>query len=149
LKEWENKHKTWKKDDHEKMSCSLGPDGSYYVNAPNIGQSRKGLDRRLEKELVRRLDSKKLYDGDPASITLGAKGSYVLVGKKGDIFWDLKGEYKQLDSLLQKSEVGVEVRNLQPAIPRLLTICQLDSHLVAIQRQSLVCSVQERKGTLG
>lgn len=113
LDKWESSH-SWTAKDHQEMCCSLGADGSYYISAPTLGQSRLNLDNRLDKEIEQRHTEGKMFDGDPASVTLGIKGSYVLVGKKGDLFWDLKGEYKPLDLLLKESEVGVKVSTSLP-----------------------------------
>jgi hypothetical protein len=118
------------------MSCALGPGGAYYVSSPGIGQARSGLDSRLEREILRRLNEEKLFVGDPASVTLGIKGSYVLVGKKGDIFWDLKGEYTRLDNMLQSSEVGVEASTLQPSLEWNFSTLPTPSNAIA-SRQSL------------
>ena len=59
-----------------------------------------------------RLDSSGRWNSDPAKIVLGIDGTYVLVGKKGDVVWDLKGHYGGLDRLLMESKFGVKVSGL-------------------------------------
>jgi len=61
-----------------------------------------------------RLDSSGRWNSDPAKIVLGVDGTYVLVGKKGDVVWDLKGHYGGLDRLLMESKFGVKTVALSP-----------------------------------
>jgi hypothetical protein len=97
------------KDGYEASTVhvALGPNGSFYINSSS-GENRGGLDPRLDREIDRRI-SGGFWDHDPIHVTLGVDGSYVLLGKKGDIFWDLKGQYEDLDKALMGSKVGVKV----------------------------------------
>lgn len=87
---------------------SLGPNGSFYINS-NRGQYQSSLDATLDKEITERLSDDK-YVHDPVNVALGVDGSYVLVGSKGDIMWDLKGQYWSLEEELQNAKFGVRVR---------------------------------------
>lgn len=89
------------------LHVSLGPSGSFYINS-NRGQYQMGLDGRLDQEITERLSDDK-YVRDPVNVALGVDGSYVLVGSKGDIMWDLKGQYGSLDEELQNAKFGVRV----------------------------------------
>lgn len=101
------------KFDHEAFHCSLGPDGAFYINntGPKGGEKwADGLDAKLRAELTRRMSRGDQYIDDPKQVALGVNGSYVLVGQKGDIFWDLKGRYDDLDAKLMASTKAVTVR---------------------------------------
>ena len=93
---------------YDSMHVSLGPNGSFYINS-SVGQHQNGLDPKLQKELDGRLTPEGLWPWDPAQVALGVEGSYVLVGKKGDIMWDLKGHYASLETKLQEAKLGVKV----------------------------------------
>lgn len=41
-------------------------------------------------------------------VSLGVHGSYVLLGKSGDLLWDLKGHYTDLDEILMGAKSGVK-----------------------------------------
>jgi hypothetical protein len=69
LEKWYQEHKTWTDEDHRRMTCALGPGGTYYASAPKIGQTRFGLDSKLEREISRRRNEEKLFVGDSASMT--------------------------------------------------------------------------------
>ncbi|KAK1819516.1 hypothetical protein LTR12_006090 [Friedmanniomyces endolithicus] len=86
--------------DFSKIHCSLARNGSYYFNnnsgaTAKIAQSRNGLD-------------------DPQLVALGIDGSYVMLGKKGEILWDLKDHYTDLEKVLQESKSGVDHVVLSP-----------------------------------
>ncbi|TKA63819.1 hypothetical protein B0A55_10019 [Friedmanniomyces simplex] len=118
-KAYEKGNEEWlKSGDFTKFHCSLGQNGSYYFNnklstAAKVGQSRDGLDVRLGKEITRRLEDQR-FAQDPQQVALGIGGSYVLVGKNGDIFWDLKDHYADLETILQEAKSGVEHAVLSP-----------------------------------
>jgi hypothetical protein len=94
--------------DYSTFNCSLGPNGSFYINNSGTGEHYGRIDDALDKELKRRLD-KIDWVGDPSQVTLGVGGAFVLVGKKGDLFWDLKGNYEKLDKELQETKQGLQV----------------------------------------
>jgi hypothetical protein len=47
--------------------------------------------------------------GDPVKIAIGVDNAYVMVGKKGDLCWDLQGHYSDLDKALCEVKTGVKV----------------------------------------
>jgi hypothetical protein len=97
------------KFDYAGFNCSLGPNGSFYINNSATGQHHYNLDPSLERELDERLDASGKWPWDPAQVTLGLDGAFVLVGKKGDLFWDLKGKYVSMEKKLQETKQGVQV----------------------------------------
>lgn len=99
--------------DFSKIHCSLAQNGSYYFNnnsgaTAKVGQSHDGLDARLGKEINSKLVGGKFVQ-DPQLVALGIAQSYILLGKNGEILWDLKDHYTDLENVLQESKVGVEV----------------------------------------
>ncbi|KAK1056461.1 hypothetical protein LTR74_014877 [Friedmanniomyces endolithicus] len=104
--------------DFSKIHCSLARNGSYYFNnnsgaTAKIAQSRNGLDVRLGKEISSKLEDGKFVQ-DPQLVALGIDGSYVMLGKKGEILWDLKDHYTDLEKVLQESKSGVDHVVLSP-----------------------------------
>ncbi|KAK0257977.1 hypothetical protein LTS16_002046 [Friedmanniomyces endolithicus] len=99
--------------DFSKIHCSLAQNGSYYFNnnsgaTAKVGQSHDGLDARLGKEINSKLVGGKFVQ-DPQLVALGIAQSYILLGNNGEILWDLKDHYTDLEKVLQESKVGVEV----------------------------------------
>ncbi|KAI3317582.1 hypothetical protein HD806DRAFT_526942 [Xylariaceae sp. AK1471] len=80
----------------DEFHVSLGPNGSFYFNNPTVDffEGR--------------------WYGNPAYVTLGCDGSYVLVGRDGDLLWDLKGNYPSLEKVLQEATTGVRNVILSP-----------------------------------
>ena len=95
------------------FQVSLGPNGSFYVRS-NKGELWDGLDDKLVKELNQRLTPEGAYANDPLGVELGVDGSYVILGGKGDIMWDLKGQYGTLDEELQSAQSALAVSKGKP-----------------------------------
>jgi hypothetical protein len=91
---------------------SLGPTGAYFCRVLGVGQSHYVLDSALDKEIKSRQTSDPRSSLDPLIVALGLDGSYVLVGEKGDLFWDLKGRYGDLDNHLMEAKSAVVVSHL-------------------------------------
>jgi hypothetical protein len=87
--------------------CCLGPEGQFYVNNVSYGQRVK-LDPSIMKEVKARFDSDE-YGGDPVKVAIGVDYAYVTIGKNGDLCWDLKGHYSDLDKALCEATTGVKV----------------------------------------
>lgn len=98
------------KFDFAGFNCSLGPNGAFYINNSGSGQYHRKLDPSLQKELDRRVNEEGLWPYDPTHVALGLDGAFVLVGKKGDLFWDLKGKYAFLEKKLQETKQRVKVK---------------------------------------
>jgi hypothetical protein len=87
-----------------KFHVSLTLEGEYFFNNEGFGRRySNGLPTRLLKELKERPED------DPLFVALGIDNTFVLVGKKGDVFWDLKGHYGRLDQKLKELDCGVKV----------------------------------------
>ncbi|KAK0906114.1 hypothetical protein LTR02_006142 [Friedmanniomyces endolithicus] len=104
--------------DFSKIHCSLARNGAYYFNnnsgaTAKIAQSRNGLDVRLGKEISSKLEDSKFVQ-DPQLVALGIDGSYVMLGTNGEILWDLKDHYTDLEKVLLESKSGVEHVVLSP-----------------------------------
>lgn len=84
--------------------CSLGPEGQFYINM-SYGQLAK-LDPSIVKERKACFTS-----GDLVKVAIGVDCAYVMVGKKGDLCWDLQGHYSDLDRALCNAKSGVKVRD--------------------------------------
>jgi|SRR5579871_6983409 len=91
----------------QEFHCSLGAEGQFYVNNLSRGQYAK-LDPSIMKEIKARFINDK-YGGDPVKLTIGIGYAYVMVGKKGDICWNLRGNYSNLDKILCEANSGVKV----------------------------------------
>jgi len=87
--------------------CSLGAEGQFYVNNVSQGQHAR-LHPSIMKEVKTRYTSDK-YSGDPVKVAIGVDYAYVMVGKKGDLCWDLQGHYSNLDKVLCEANDGVKV----------------------------------------
>jgi hypothetical protein len=103
-----------KKFEPNKFHVSLGPNSSYYFNNTAFGQNADKLDVKLDRHLTSRLTSDGHWDRDPIHVTLGCDGSYVSVGRDGDLLWDLKGGYASLETILQEATTGVGNVTLSP-----------------------------------
>ena len=91
----------------EDVHISLGPEGSYYAN--NGAGEIYNLPDSITKEIQARLTSNNSYQHDPSQVAIGIDKAYVMVGNKGDICWDLKGRYGNLDKFLREAVSGVKV----------------------------------------
>lgn len=105
LKQWldDEEEESFKEDVH----FSLGPEGKYYANN-GAGQVYQ-LPDSIKKEIKARLTSNNFYQRDPSQVIIGIDDAYVMVGNKGDVCWDLKGRYGNLDKLLREAVSGVKV----------------------------------------
>jgi hypothetical protein len=116
LREYLQKDENKVRFNKEEFYCSLGTEGQFYINNPGCGQYKLFHDQNLERDLTQRLDANGQWSSDPVKVTLGINGAYVVVGKKGDVFWDLKGHYGGLDKLLMEAKYGVQVSILYTSL---------------------------------
>jgi hypothetical protein len=105
LEKWleDEKEVPFKRDVH----ISLGPEGKYYANS-GAGQIYL-LPGSISEEIEARLTSNNSYQHDPLQVAIGVDNAYVMVGNKGDVCWDLKGRYGNLDKFLREAVSGVKV----------------------------------------
>jgi hypothetical protein len=73
------------------------------VNNVSRGQYAK-LDLSIMEEFRARSAS-----DDPVKVAIGVGHAYVMVGKKGDLCWNLQGHYSNLDRVLCEAKAGVKV----------------------------------------
>jgi hypothetical protein len=103
-----------KKFNNKMFRCSLGIPPTFYMNASGVGQYKSFNEKALREECKSRLEDAS-WVRDPAYVSLGIDHSWVLLGKKGDLLWDLKGHYTDLDKALQETTIGVRVSTSQYA----------------------------------
>lgn len=84
------------------LHCSLAAKGQFYVKCVSHGYCAR-LDPSIMKEVKARVGS---Y---PVNVAIGVDNAYVMVGKKGDLCWDLQGHYSNLDKVLCEANAGVKV----------------------------------------
>lgn len=89
----------------------FGPNASYFSITPS-GFSWQHLPDGLEVAIQNRMKK-----GLPASVALGIQGAYVALFTDGQIYFDLEGQYPEVDTLLRNSEEisrrnGISVRTL-------------------------------------
>ena len=104
------------------------PREAFWARSPDSSRW-DNVNRRLDEILQARRWPEMKYEDNVAIVAMGTHGAYVVVFEGGDLVWNLKSRYNELNAYLEK---------LTPSQGRGLAVCVYVIFLLLLKRSSML-----------